>query len=161
LSEPAIIWRLRIYGWGGHRRRTFDQVKLIRECVKQLQDLLNDEPTWEAIASYFPVQIDQAFSRNSLRVLHDATDRALHPQKCSRPLRLLDDDSPAAFAIERGNPFHVVVDPARAFGRPIVAEGGVPVEVLADAVEIEGCEPMVARSCMLGDVRSELPAGHC
>lgn len=31
----------------------------------------------------------------------------------------------------------IVVDPARAFGRPIVVDGGVPVEVLADAVEVE------------------------
>jgi uncharacterized protein (DUF433 family) len=39
----------------------------------------------------------------------------------------------------------IVVDPARAFGRPIVAEGGVPIEVLADAVEIEGGEQRVAK----------------
>ena len=32
----------------------------------------------------------------------------------------------------------IVVDPARAFGRPIVLDGGVPIEVLADAVEVEG-----------------------
>lgn len=31
----------------------------------------------------------------------------------------------------------IVIDPARAFGRPIVLDGGVPIEVLADAVEIE------------------------
>jgi uncharacterized protein (DUF433 family) len=39
----------------------------------------------------------------------------------------------------------IVVDPARAFGRPIVFEGGVPVEVLADAVAIEGGEQRVAK----------------
>jgi uncharacterized protein (DUF433 family) len=39
----------------------------------------------------------------------------------------------------------IVVDPARAFGRPIVVEGGVPIEVLADAVEIEGGERRVAK----------------
>jgi uncharacterized protein (DUF433 family) len=39
----------------------------------------------------------------------------------------------------------IVIDPARAFGRPIVMEGGVPVEVLADAVEIEGGEQRVAK----------------
>jgi uncharacterized protein (DUF433 family) len=39
----------------------------------------------------------------------------------------------------------IVVDPARAFGRPIVVDGGVPVEVLADAIEIEGGEQRVAK----------------
>jgi uncharacterized protein (DUF433 family) len=39
----------------------------------------------------------------------------------------------------------IVVDPARAFGRPIVAEGGVPTEVLAEAVKTEGSPERVAR----------------
>lgn len=39
----------------------------------------------------------------------------------------------------------IVVDPARAFGRPIVAEGGVPTEILAQAVAVEGSEEQVAR----------------
>jgi uncharacterized protein (DUF433 family) len=39
----------------------------------------------------------------------------------------------------------IVVDPARAFGRPIVVDGGVPIEVLADAVETEGGAHRVAR----------------
>lgn len=38
----------------------------------------------------------------------------------------------------------IVVDPARAFGRPISTEGGVPVETLRDAVESEGSEKKVA-----------------
>jgi len=39
----------------------------------------------------------------------------------------------------------IVIDPSRAFGRPIVAEGGVPAETLRDAVEVEGSEGKVAR----------------
>jgi uncharacterized protein (DUF433 family) len=39
----------------------------------------------------------------------------------------------------------IVVDPTRAFGRPIVSEGGVPTEVLSRAVEIEGTPERVAR----------------
>ncbi len=39
----------------------------------------------------------------------------------------------------------IVVDPARAFGRPIAADGGVPTEVLAQAVEIEGTPEKVAK----------------
>ena len=39
----------------------------------------------------------------------------------------------------------VVVDPARAFGRPIVAEGSVPTEVLSEAVEIEGSPERAAK----------------
>jgi uncharacterized protein (DUF433 family) len=39
----------------------------------------------------------------------------------------------------------IVIDPARAFGRPIVAEGGVPTEILSEAVEIEGTPERVAK----------------
>jgi uncharacterized protein (DUF433 family)/DNA-binding transcriptional MerR regulator len=39
----------------------------------------------------------------------------------------------------------IVIDPARAFGRPIAAQGGVPTEVLAQAVEIEGTPERVAK----------------
>jgi uncharacterized protein (DUF433 family) len=39
----------------------------------------------------------------------------------------------------------IVVDPARAFGRPIVVEGGVPTEILSEAVEIEGSPEKVAK----------------
>jgi uncharacterized protein (DUF433 family) len=39
----------------------------------------------------------------------------------------------------------IVIDPARAFGRPISTEGGVPVETLRDAVESDGSEEKVAR----------------
>jgi len=38
----------------------------------------------------------------------------------------------------------VVVDPARAFGRPIVNNGGVPVETIAQAVKVEGTPERVA-----------------
>jgi uncharacterized protein (DUF433 family) len=39
----------------------------------------------------------------------------------------------------------IVVDPARTFGRPIAAEGGVPTEVLSAAAEVEGSPETVAR----------------
>ena len=39
----------------------------------------------------------------------------------------------------------VVVDPARAFGRPL-AEGGVPTEVLANAATVEGSIGKAARA---------------
>ena len=39
----------------------------------------------------------------------------------------------------------IVLDPARVFGRPIVASGGVPTEVLAQAVEVEGSVERVAK----------------
>jgi uncharacterized protein (DUF433 family) len=39
----------------------------------------------------------------------------------------------------------IVVDPTRAFGRPIVVEGGVPTEILFEAVEIEGSPEKVAK----------------
>lgn len=38
----------------------------------------------------------------------------------------------------------IVVDPARAFGRPIVSSGGVPTETIAQAVDIEGSVDRVA-----------------
>jgi uncharacterized protein (DUF433 family) len=39
----------------------------------------------------------------------------------------------------------IVIDPARSFGRPIVADGGVPTEILYEAVEIEGSPERVAK----------------
>jgi uncharacterized protein (DUF433 family) len=39
----------------------------------------------------------------------------------------------------------IVVDPTRSFGRPIVSDGGVPTEVLAQAVQIEGTPERVAK----------------
>ena len=39
----------------------------------------------------------------------------------------------------------IVVDPARAFGRPIVADGGVPAETISQAVKIEGSAERVAK----------------
>lgn len=39
----------------------------------------------------------------------------------------------------------VVVDPARAFGRPIVTDAGIPTEILCNAVEVEGSPERVAK----------------
>jgi uncharacterized protein (DUF433 family) len=39
----------------------------------------------------------------------------------------------------------IVVDPSRVFGRPIVANGGVPAETLVAGVEVEGSAERVAR----------------
>ena len=39
----------------------------------------------------------------------------------------------------------VVLDPARAFSRPVSGEGGVPTRVLTDAVAVEGSPDRVAR----------------
>jgi uncharacterized protein (DUF433 family) len=39
----------------------------------------------------------------------------------------------------------IVIDPARAFGRPIVAEAGVPTEILCEAVKLESSPERVAR----------------
>jgi uncharacterized protein (DUF433 family) len=39
----------------------------------------------------------------------------------------------------------IVLDPARAFGRPIVAEAGIPTVVISEAVEVEGSAGRVAK----------------
>jgi uncharacterized protein (DUF433 family) len=39
---------------------------------------------------------------------------------------------------------NIVIDPARAFGRPIVVAGGVPTEVIEQAVSVEGSPERVA-----------------
>jgi uncharacterized protein (DUF433 family) len=44
-----------------------------------------------------------------------------------------------------GRRTHVVIDPARSFGQPIVSAGSVPTAVLADAVAAEGSVAKVAR----------------
>ncbi len=40
----------------------------------------------------------------------------------------------------------LVIDPARAFGRPVATESGIPAEVLADAVAVEGSVADAARA---------------
>lgn len=40
----------------------------------------------------------------------------------------------------------LVIDPRRAFGKPIAAESGIPAEVLADAVAVEGSVESAARA---------------
>lgn len=44
-----------------------------------------------------------------------------------------------------GDDRHVVVDPERSFGRPIVVPGGVPTNLIAWGVEVEGSEEVVAK----------------
>jgi uncharacterized protein (DUF433 family) len=39
----------------------------------------------------------------------------------------------------------VVVDPERAFGRPILVNGGVPTEIIVEAVDVEGSAAKVAK----------------
>jgi len=39
----------------------------------------------------------------------------------------------------------VVIDPARAFGQPILSDAGIPTSTLADAVAAEGSVATVAR----------------
>jgi uncharacterized protein (DUF433 family) len=39
----------------------------------------------------------------------------------------------------------IVVDPARAFGRPIISDGSVPVEIISEAVKLEGSPEKVAK----------------
>ncbi|MGH7098108.1 MAG: DUF433 domain-containing protein, partial [Stellaceae bacterium] len=52
----------------------------------------------------------------------------------------------------------IVIDPARAFGQPIISDGGVPTRTLADAVAAEGSVARVARLFQLEpqSVRSAL-----
>jgi uncharacterized protein (DUF433 family) len=56
------------------------------------------------------------------------------------------------------NPESRSVDPARAFGRPIVANRGVPTEVLANAVKVEASIEKVAQlyDVLLVEVREAL-----
>lgn len=39
----------------------------------------------------------------------------------------------------------IVVDPARAFGRPIINDGGVPTQTIAQAISVEGSVERVAK----------------
>ena len=52
----------------------------------------------------------------------------------------------------------IVVDPNRAFGRPIAARSGVPADILAAAANVEGSEALAARTyeVSLGEVRAAL-----
>jgi uncharacterized protein (DUF433 family) len=39
----------------------------------------------------------------------------------------------------------IVIDPTRAFGRPIISNGGVPTQVISDAVRVEGSPDKVSK----------------
>ena len=44
----------------------------------------------------------------------------------------------------------IVIDPHRAFGRPIAARSGVPADILSAAANVEGSESLVARTYNVG-----------
>lgn len=54
-----------------------------------------------------------------------------------------ESDEPATWS-PLGEQLHVVLDPRRSFGAPIVRESGVPTQVLAHAVRAEGSADIVA-----------------
>lgn len=80
-------------------------------------------------------------------VLLDLLQKQYAMKKVYEPL-LIDLDFNDERAIRwwpTGRKKEVVVDPSRSFGRPIVNEGSVPTDVLADAVLAEGSVGIVAK----------------
>jgi uncharacterized protein (DUF433 family) len=122
----------------------------IRECLKRaVQEVHDDRP--------FSTQKFRTDGKTIfLEITHDVHEGELIDLKrrqrvfhrvVAPSLRDLEFDAEVVvrwfpFGISRKS---VVVDPARAFGRPIVAEGNVPTEILFTAVKIEGSLEKVAK----------------
>jgi uncharacterized protein (DUF433 family) len=122
----------------------------IRNCFKRAVDEVhNDRP--------FSTRRFRTDGRTIfLEITHDVREgelidlkrrrRAFHRVVAPR-LRDLEFDADAValwfpLGISRKS---VVIDPARAFGRPIILDGRVPTEILFEAVRIEGSPEKVAK----------------
>ncbi|GAA0575060.1 hypothetical protein [Caenispirillum bisanense] len=140
LAEVRVIGALVAQGIG---------LVTIRRALQQARDLIGDERPFSSAR----------FRTDGRRIFVEITGDAEEPllldvarrqhlfHSVVKPsFRDLDmDDEGAVRWWPLGHGRHVVLDPARAFGQPIVDAGGVPTVVLADAVAAEGSLPLVAR----------------
>jgi uncharacterized protein (DUF433 family) len=124
-------------------------LQTIRECFGRAVEAVRDERPFST--RRFRTDGKTIF----LEITDDVTEGELHDLKRRQnafrrilgpSLRDLEFD---AEVVARWFPLGVsrksiVVDPARAFGRPIVTARGVPTEVLAEAVTVEGSAERVA-----------------
>lgn len=122
----------------------------IRECFKRAVELVNDQRPFST----------QRFRTDGKTIFLEITDKVNEGELLDLRRRQgvfhrivapsLHDLEFDAEAVVRWFPLgkshrNIVIDPARAFGRPIVMPAGVPAEVLRDAVEAEGSEEKVAK----------------
>lgn len=121
----------------------------IRACLETARDLLHEERPFST----------RRFRTDGRRIFLETVDRAgdgelldlrdrqfVFRDVVERTFEDLDIDDDI---VVRWRPFDgrrsIVVDPTRAFGKPITARDGVPTATLAAAVEAEGSEARVAR----------------
>jgi uncharacterized protein (DUF433 family) len=122
----------------------------IRECFKRAVEEIGDERPFST--QRFRTDGKTIF----LEITHDVAEGELIDLKkrqnvfqhiVAPSLRDLEFD---ADVVARWFPLgascrSVVIDPARAFGRPILSAAGVPTEVIAEAVKVEGSEASAAK----------------
>lgn len=124
--------------------------RVIRLCAERAQAILGNDHPFSARSfqtdgrTIFAEVVDRAGEEQLLDLAKNqlAFARVLAPSLYAG-IEFSLDDVPARWW-PMGSKEVVVLDPARAFGQPIVDDGGVPTIVLADAVEAEGSIAKVA-----------------
>jgi uncharacterized protein (DUF433 family) len=125
-------------------------LQTIRACFKRAVEEVNDERPFST--QRFRTDGKTIF----LEITHDVREgelidlrrrQSVFHRLVAPSLRDLEFD---ADAVARWFPLgiarkSIVVDPARAFGRPIVADGSIPAEIIFEAVKIEGSPEKVAK----------------
>jgi uncharacterized protein (DUF433 family) len=124
-------------------------LKAIRNCLLYARELVHEERPFATRRfrtdgrTIFLESLDLA---GSSELLDLKKHQYVLKQIIERTFRDLDIE---ADVVARWRPYQgkesIVIDPARAFGQPIVARSGVPTIALADAVEAEGSVKRVAR----------------
>ena len=124
-------------------------LKTIRHCLDFARDSVNDVrpfSTQKFRTDGRTIFLDTIREFGESELLDLKKRQYVIKQVIERSFKDLDIE---ANAVARWRPFKgkesIVIDPKRAFGQPIAAEYGVPTQVLADAVSVEGSVARVAR----------------
>jgi uncharacterized protein (DUF433 family) len=124
---------------------------VIRRCAEQARDLIGSDHPFSSRRfrtdgrTIFAEVADQTGEKQLLDLARSqfAFARVIGPSLYAG-IEFSEEDMPARWW-PLGEDAPVVIDPARAFGQPIVSDAGIPTVTLADAVTAEGSIAKVAR----------------
>lgn len=124
-------------------------LKTIRHCLDSARESVNDMrpfSTQKFRTDGRTIFLDTIRESGESEMLDLKRRQYVIKQVIERSFKDLDIEENA---VARWRPFKgkesIVIDPKRAFGQPIVAEFGVPTQVLAEAVGVEGSVARVAK----------------
>jgi uncharacterized protein (DUF433 family) len=124
-------------------------LKAIRLCLVYARELTNDDHpflTRKFKTDGKTIFLDSVREDGASELLDLKKKQYAIKQVIEQSFRDLDveGDSVVRWRPLNGKPT-IVLDPKRSFGQPIAADHGIPTVVLAEAVEVEGSIPKVAR----------------